>query len=67
MNLWFKSAFVLKEAYFLHKLLMINAFDHLFNVYALVLDFYKLVNTDKLFPPQNYNHLFPDSINIWLS
>ena len=51
MNLWFKSAFVLKEAYFLHKLLMINAFDHLFNVYALVLDFYKLVNTDKLFLP----------------
>ena len=30
MNLWFKSAFVLKEAYFLHKFLMVNAFDHLF-------------------------------------
>lgn len=37
------------------------------NVEALILSFYKLVNTDKLFLPQNYNHTFPDSINIWLN
>lgn len=37
------------------------------DVEALVLSFYKLVNTDKLFLPQNYNHTFPDSINIWLN
>ena len=46
-----QKCFFLREAYFLHKFLMINAFDHLFNVYALVLDFYKLVNIDKLFLP----------------
>ena len=28
---------------------------------------YKLLNTNKLFLPQNYNHTFPDSINIWLN
>lgn len=36
------------------------------DVEALALSFYKLVNTDKLFLPQNYNHTFPDSINKWL-
>ena len=51
MNLWFKSAFLLREAYFLHQFLTIDTFDHLFNVYALALDFYKLVKTDKLFLP----------------
>lgn len=34
------------------------------DVEALTLSFYKLVNTDKLFLPQNYNHTFPDSINM---
>lgn len=32
-----------------------------------LLAFYKLVNTDKLFLPQNYNHMFLNSINTWLS